>query len=111
VLENGEGGNESQILVNKGDATVAESTRAKREFVLHSVDEDLSLITGVETGQDLDEGGFAATVGSEESMDLAGLDGEFDTTQGGHSGERLLQARNFEELSPSGRAVSAPTGD
>ncbi|CAB4574421.1 unannotated protein [freshwater metagenome] len=79
--------------------------------MLNSVDEDLSLITGVETGQDLDEGGFAASVGSEESVDFAGLDGEFYTTQGGHSGEGLFQARNFEELSPSGRAVSAPTGD
>jgi hypothetical protein len=79
--------------------------------VLNSVDEDFSLVTGVETGQDLDEGGFAATVGSEESMDLAGLDGEFDATQGGHSGESLFQASNFEELSPSGRAISAPTGD
>jgi hypothetical protein len=98
-------------LVNESDTTVAQAARAEWQLVLNSVDEDLSLITGVETGQDLDEGRFAATVGSEESMDLAGLDGEFYTTQCGHTGESLFQARNFEELSPSGRAVSAPTGD
>ena len=44
-------------------------------------------------------------------MDLAGLDREVNATQGGNSGERLFQAGNFEELSPGGRAVSAPTGD
>jgi hypothetical protein len=78
--------------------------------VLNAIDGNLSIVAEIETGQNFDQGRLATSVGTQQAVNLAGPDVKVYAAKGRDSRKCLLQARNFEELSPSGRAVSAPTG-
>ena len=109
MFEHGGCGHEPEVLVHEGNTSVSDSSRPKRQRMDLIVDADLARVGLVESGQDFDERGLAAPIGTEEAVDLSRKNGEIDPAQGGDTRERLLQPMDAEARGPGGRAGGAPT--
>ena len=96
--------------MNECNAAVAQTARTQGQLVLNAIDGDLTIIAEIESGQNLDQGRLATSIGSQEAVNLTGSDVKVDAAKGGYSRKGLFQARNFKELSPGGRAFRASTG-
>ena len=60
-------------------------------------EEDLAGIGLVGAGHDLDQGGFAGAIFTEECVDLSGVEGDGDPAQGPDGAKRLGDVAEFED--------------
>jgi hypothetical protein len=96
VLGDGERWHEVDLLVNRADAGgfgVGGGLGPKRV----AGERDLAGVGLIDAGQDLDEGGLARAVFTEQRMDLSRPDGEIHAVEGDHTGEALADAAEGEK--------------
>ncbi len=93
VLLDGEPGEERAVLEDKASVWAG-------ALDLFPIDENFSPIRGLQSGDEVEEGRFAAARGADEHDQFAGLDGEVDVFKGLDAGfagvEPLPDAPNFE---------------
>ncbi len=80
--------------MHERDAAVAQSAGSEWQLVLDPIDGNLTIIAGIETGQNLDQRRLATSVGSEEAVNFTGSDVQVYAAKCGYSREGLFQARN-----------------
>ena len=104
VLRHRQFGDNGAFLVNHRDTVILGGRHAGQRY-RRAVDADLTTVRCQRTGQHLDEGAFAGTVFTNDSMHLAVTDREIDPIDGTNFNERFVQ---FGGLKHGGRRSFAP---
>ena len=86
VVRDGQLLDDIQFLINAGD-TCFPGLDGVAEGHLAAIHKDLALFGDIDTGEDLDQGGFTGAVLTDQSMDLAGTDAQGHALQSHDTGE------------------------
>ena len=100
VLEQRHGGKQREVLERASDSEVGDLVSRHGQQIF-AVEHHGSAGRFVDATDDVEHGGLAGTVGSDQTTDLTGLDGERQTVESDDSSERHRDTGDVQEVLPT----------